>query len=129
MMGSDIARDMQLTALGLEGDYIRSASKTGLAARPIYDTRGHQSDGSNGYYKGGKLPWHPTFSNESPFSTNKYQGGKWSKDYNGDGKIRDVYTPSLDMINNGMDIKRLNDYFKRSEPDANIVFPAPRLQL
>ena len=40
------------------------------------DERGHGSDA-------GKLPWHPTFSTQSAFSTPQQPGGVWGRDKSG----------------------------------------------
>lgn len=77
------------------------------------DVRGHYSDK-------GKLPNHPTFSDESMYSGDKYRGGVWSTDDRGN----DVFTPSVDMINSGA-TRGLADYFRRVEPNARVAMPIP----
>lgn len=93
------------------------------------DTRGHLSDI-------GKLPWHPTFSNQSAYSKqhqleNKHPlvkyanpnkapvGGVWSE-YNGIV----TYTPSQEMVQKGY-IGGLAKYMKLVEPDAKLSAPVP----
>lgn len=73
---------------------------------------------SNGHYSdSGKLPWHPTFSTESEYSSPEFKGGTWS---NENGK--DVYTPSEDMVKYGT-TKGLVDYMKTREPNAILKAP------
>jgi len=69
----------------------------------------------------GKLPNHPTFSNQSVYSTPIYKGGVWSK-VNG----QDVYTPSTDMIKSG-NTKGLAEYFNKYEPKVKLDAPIPYL--
>ena len=51
----------------------------------------------------GKLPWHPTFSNESAYSSPQFIGGRWEGD---------SFTPSLDQLRAGYSVG-LMDYFSR----------------
>ena len=75
---------------------------------------------ANGHYSDkGKLPWHPTFSTESAYSTDKYPGGVWSK-YNG----KDVFTPSQAMVRAGA-TKGLAHYFSKVEPNSILRAPVP----
>ena len=68
---------------GISGDYDYGQDREAGA-------RGHYSDK-------GKMPWHPTFSEESRYSTGEYKGGKWTK--SADGK--DAFIPSQDMVQAG----------------------------
>ena len=78
-----------------------------------------QIQAANGHYSdSGKLPWHPTFSTESAYSTPEFKGGTWSQDSNG----RHIYSPSEDMINSGY-TKGLGKYFSAVEPDNSLVLP------
>lgn len=69
----------------------------------------------------GKLPNHPTFSNQSVYSTPIYKGGVWSK-VNG----QDIYTPSADMVKSG-NTKGLAEYFSKYEPEVKLNTPVPYL--
>jgi len=81
------------------------------------DSRGHLADGKGELQ--GKLPWHPTFSKESPYSIPAAPGGDWVK---GDNKW--VYTPSQWQVRQGH-TKGLSEYFKNVEPDAVLRAPVP----
>lgn len=83
---------------------------------------------SNGHYSdSGKLPWHPTFSDESAYSTPEFKGGHWTEDngpntmYNPNPKVS--YTPSEDMINAGT-TKGLSRYMRINEPDVDLKSPS-----
>lgn len=71
------------------------------------DSRGHGSD-----Y--GKLPNHPTFSNQSYYSSPEVQGGVWTKSHSG----KDMFIPSMTM-----DTRGLAGYFKEVEPHV-VLAPA-----
>ena len=98
MVHSDPEAIAKITG-GIYKDYDYGADGTA-------DARGHYSDK-------GKLPNHPTFSNESIYSGDKYRGGQWSTDASGN----DVFTPSVDMVNSGA-TKGLWEYFRMREPGA-----------
>ena len=73
---------------------------------------------ANGHYSdSGKLPWHPTFSTESAYSTPEFKGGEWKEI---DGKM--TYTPSEDMIKAGT-TKGLVEYMRTREPDVELRTP------
>jgi len=91
---------------GIYGDYDYSA--------------GNQASINGHYSDKGKLPNHPTFSNESMYSSDKYSGGQWSQDKKG----RDVFTPSVDMVQGGA-TDGLAEYFKKVEPNGVLQAPAP----
>ena len=76
---------------------------------------------ANGHYSdSGKLPWHPTFSTESVYSSPEFRGGTWSTP---EGSMTgDVYTPSQDMINNGT-TKGLIEYMQENEPNVELKWP------
>ncbi len=83
---------------------------------------------SNGHYSdSGKLPWHPTFSDESVYSTPGFKGGHWAEDngantmYNHNSKV--TYTPSEDMINFGT-TKGLSRYMRMNEKDVELKSPS-----
>ena len=67
------------------------------------DERGHLTDA-------GKLPWHPTFSNQSAFVTEENPGGIWGHDSGGD-----TFEPT-----DRMKTKRFYDYMKHVEPNVRI---------
>jgi len=79
------------------------------------DYRGHAKDGVKGDKMVGKLPWHPTFSNESPYSNAKTPGGQW---------ISDDYRPSVQMVNDGR-TRGLAEYMANVEPDSKLLTPIP----
>ena len=88
-------------SLGRDYDY-------GLAKKGV-DNRLHYSDE-------GKMPWHPTFSRESAYASDKYPGGVWGKEGN--------YTPSLEMLRDGR-AKGLANYMLRVEPNSKLLVPPP----
>ena len=74
---------------------------------------------ANGHYNdSGKLPWHPTFSTQSVYSSPDFKGGEWTQQ-NG----MDVYTPSPDMIKAGL-TKGLGKYMKNVEPNSILNAPS-----
>lgn len=65
-----------------------------------------------------KKPNHPTFSNESQYSTGEFEGGKWNKQ--DDGTFS--FTPGkTNMDLHGAD--KLKDYFNRIEPGNKLDLP------
>lgn len=58
-----------------------------------------------------KKPNHPTFSNQSIYSTPEMQGGNW---------IGVDFQPSPQNLKN-MPLPQLREYFKRYEPDSRII--------
>ena len=82
---------------------------------------------ANGHYSdSGKLPWHPTFSTESKYSSPEFKGGTWTEEhgsntmYNPNPKV--IYTPSEDMIKAGT-TKGLVEYMRTREPDVELRVP------
>ncbi len=79
---------------------------------------------ANGHYSdSGKLPWHPTFSTESVYSSPEFKGGTWTKDHRQNimyPKLR--YTPSEDMIKAGT-TKGLEEYMRTREPGVELRMP------
>ena len=73
------------------------------------DYRGHGTDK-------GKLPWHPTFSNESEYSGSNFTGGVWDRNGN--------YTPSMDMIKSGQ-TAGLQKYFNKYEKESKLLTTPP----
>ena len=85
--------------MGLDYDY----SKDDPTAR-LLDPRGHGSDK-------GKLPWHPTFSTESDYSTPQNPGGRWGHDVFGD-----TFTPSAKQKGSAF-----REYMREVEPDVRLI--------
>ena len=77
---------------------------------------------ANGHYSdSGKLPWHPTFSTESAYSSPEFKGGTWSTP---EGAMTGyVYTPSQDMIKAGT-TEGLIEYMQKNEPDVELKWPS-----
>lgn len=95
--GRDVSRDLE--------DYdLRGAWKSGAAS----DDNGHLPDTF-------KKPNHPTFSEESKYSTPDDPGGRWSADKAG----KYVFTPSKRNIRN-LGESGLVEYFRKYEPDAKL---------
>jgi hypothetical protein len=90
----------KLNNLGVDYDYSRSGS---------VDDRGHSSDA-------GKLPWHPTYSNQSDYATGsvEYPGGTWSRDFQGD-----IFRPSVRQTKI-MTPEAYAGYFSKVEPDTRL---------
>lgn len=65
-----------------------------------------------------KKPNHPTFSAESQYSNDQTPGGKWVEK-NG----RWTFTPSDFNIKN-LGVDGLREYFKRREPDVDLLLPS-----
>jgi hypothetical protein len=59
-----------------------------------------------------KKPNHPTFSDQSQYSNDQTQGGKWTTGSNGE----DIFTPGTQNIVNGMD--NTIDYLKKNDPNV-----------
>lgn len=65
-----------------------------------------------------KKPNHPTFSQESMYSTDDQRGGQWIE--GPDKRWTYLASPfNLQMRNQG----QLQDYFRRVEPDSGLVLP------
>ena len=101
----ELAEKVARMSGGISGDY--DYGKSDL----VQASNGHYSDS-------GKLPYHPTFSTDSKYSSPEFKGGEWSQDYKG----RHRYSPSEDMINSGY-TKGLGRYFRDVEPDNSLVLP------
>jgi hypothetical protein len=88
-----------------------------------YDWRGFWKAGSELDKKTGhgtdkfKKPNHPTFSDQSQYSTSETPGGKWGKDESG----KDTFTPSQWMTKDQQRAGQLKDYFKVKEPEAVLL--------
>jgi len=84
---------------------------------PDYDYSLAEAKNANGHYSDlGKLPWHPTFSQESAYSSPNFLGGVWDRQSN--------YTPSLDMIRAGY-THGLGNYMKKVEPNSKLLATPP----
>ena len=116
-------------------NYIRSTSKerddlakkTGSWSGDYDYGKSDMIQASNGHYSdSGKLPWHPTFSTESEYSSPEFRGGTWSRQTEPNDVFdtygKDVYTPSEDMIKAGT-TKGLVDYMQTREPNAILKAP------
>ena len=113
-MVSNADRDKLARLLkGIGPDYDYGAYERAFNAKEVANANEHYSDI-------GKLPNHPTFSNESAYSTPEYPGGIWGKDING----RATFTPSPQMINSGA-TDGLASYMQRVEPNVKLVAPSP----
>ncbi len=95
-----------------------------------YDTRGYWKNmGSNDSRGHGpdtyKKPNHPSFSNESIYHGTRspwgdpYEGGQWAEA--SPGKF--TYTPSKSMLKKTHSVPLMKDYFKRVEPDTQLIVP------
>lgn len=110
-----------------EAQFVKWAQSSGRARDTYdYDLRGAWKDdiqaAANGHLPDTyKKPNHPTFSAESIYhGADGQYGGEWA----GDDKTGWVFKASpLNTANyaNG----RLQDYFRRVEPDAKLVMPKP----
>ena len=106
---------LQQHGLQLDGtDYV----KQGNTPR---DARGHLPDGMASKPLQGKLPWHPTFSDESPYSTPEHPGGHWNQlpPY----KDKWSYQPSRYQVQQGY-TGVLANYFRNVEK-GNILDKPP----
>lgn len=92
-------------------DYdLRGAWKDIAAGKISEDDRGHLPDTY-------KKPNHPTFSNESIYSSKDMPGGKWvEKNY------KWQYIPSQTNLRYRTP-EELSEYFKKHEPDVRLVLP------
>ena len=98
------------------------AKLTGSWGRDYDYGKSDRIQAANGHYSdSGKLPWHPTFSTESVYSSPEFRGGTWSTP---EGSMTgDVYTPSQDMINNGT-TRGLIEYMQKNEPNVELKWPS-----
>lgn len=104
------------------------AKQTGSWSGDYDYGKSDQIQAANGHYSdSGKLPWHPTFSTESAYSSPEFKGGTWTEDhglntmYNPNPKV--TYTPSEDMIKSGT-TNGLVQYMKTREPDVELRMPS-----
>lgn len=116
---ADVSRG-RLTDVGLSDRLARALSLVGpdydySKQQGALDFRLHGSDL-------GKLPNHPTFSDQSYYNAPGLAGGQWGEHFNQDGKLVQSYTPSLDMIRSGS-TQGLSRYMQRAEPD--VILQAP----
>ncbi|AOR77217.1 hypothetical protein [Novosphingobium resinovorum] len=89
-----------------------------------YDLRGAWKDNAqeaaNGHLPDTyKKPNHPTFSQESKYSTHELQGGRWVEKKSG----KWAFVPSSTNLKN-MGVDGLSRYFQEREPDAELDLPA-----
>ena len=104
------------------------AKQTGSWSGDYDYGKSDQIQAANGHYSdSGKLPWHPTFSTESAYSSPEFKGGTWTEDhgpntmYNPNPKV--TYTPSEDMIKAGT-TKGLEEYMRTREPGVELRMPS-----
>lgn len=101
-----------------EGERDNLARETkGIGPDYDYSYAKEEPDGNGHYSDIGKLPNHPTFSNQSAYSTPEYPGGTWDE-------IKKTFTPSPQMINSGA-TNGLATYMQRVEPNVKLVVPSP----
>ena len=107
----------------MQGLSDRMAMALGLVG-PDYDygAGGAYNKVTGHYGDAGKLPNHPTFSNESNYSGKGLAGGVWSEVVTPDGKVQQVYSPSVDMVKAGT-TTGLEGYMKRVEPNVLLGKP------
>jgi hypothetical protein len=119
---------MQLGGYGAgaapDAAYRQWLQKNGLREDPTYDMRGAFAAGMQPDERGHmgdefKLPTHPTFSDESRYSTADKPGGRWSQVGKGDRWRFDASPTNLENMNRA----QLADYFDRVEPGNTIRFP------
>ena len=84
---------------------------------------GADSQGPNelGHYTDkGKLPYHPTFSEQSIYANEDTPGGKWAKD-------KDEFTPSHRQVQQPGYTKGLADYFRQEygRGITSVKYPVP----
>lgn len=91
-----------------------------------YDYGAGGIQGANGHYGDiGKLPWHPTFSNESKYSNAETPGGAWGNIPG--AKEQWVFTPSANMMNQEGYDQKLAQYLKNEYGRGidKVEMPAP----
>jgi len=91
-----------------------------------YDLRAHFLSGGyiadNGHGSDiGKKPNHPTFSNQSKWSTSGQKGGEWRDPIDGIGNPQ--YIPSTQMMKNDRRMSELARYMKKYEPNVSLLSP------
>lgn len=94
-----------------------------------YDLRGawkaNAQEASNGHLPDTfKKPNHPTFSEESKYSTSANRGGKWEEDKT-TGRWRFVASDYNIRVTGADALQR---YFKEREPEAELVLPKSSTQ-
>ncbi len=92
----------------VDGDYIIDNTVPNTV-----DANGHMLDGLEHNSMQGKLPMHPTFSDQSPYRDDT--AGKWEEAYgNGPGGV-DVYYPTQAQMQGLGYIENLTDYYKHEK--------------
>ena len=99
-----------LASSGRAGDLQDYDLRGWWAKNGTQDDRGHFTDGF-------KKPNHPTFSDESKYSTSQNPGGSW-----GGSDEAPTFTPSAANLKN-MTRDELTAYFNRVEPNAKLILP------
>jgi hypothetical protein len=108
----------------MQGLSDRMAMALGLVG-PDYDygAGGAYNKRTGHYGDAGKLPNHPTFSNQSNYAGGPgLAGGVWDTITTRDGKIVERYSPSTDMVNAGTTVG-LAQYMKDVEPGVILGNP------
>ena len=105
-MGNQEMLAQAIGGIGPDYDYSKMGNR---------DNRGHGTDA-------GKLPWHPTFSNQSYYSSLANPGGQWKEGYNSKGMKTQSYTPSVQSVRNG-NTQGLERYMKEVEPSVILRYP------
>ena len=117
-------RDVPMIPIGaaIENGY---AMDLGLAAAA--NEMGHMQDGYEGNTLQGKLPWHPTFSEESPYATGN--SPRWESSYGLGPLGKDIYHPTQEQMQRKGYVDELSRYFasdqNRGKGIDKIVMPAP----
>jgi len=119
----DTAEAINGKRLGYVPDYSYAANAlNGGSNIPVNNTPGmypHFTDG-------GKLPTHPTFSNESIFSTPQHPGGHWvGKDQS--PTSQDTYYPSVNQLHGLGYLDKLQNYYDRNKGNGidKVIVPPP----
>ena len=99
-------RDVPMLPVGaaVEGDYVID-----LSIPQVVNEHGHSGDSLNGSTVQGKLPWHPTFSDQSPYAGNG--APRWEEAYGLGPLGKDVYHPTIEQIQRPGYMNELTRYF------------------
>jgi len=109
-----IAKQSAMKGRDVNFDQIDYDSRAALAAGLLNEGFGHGSDV-------GKKPNHPTFSDQSIYSTPEHLGGHWGVDANGKG----TYAPTASMmIGSPQRAKLLANYLQKHEQGTALI-PIP----
>ena len=85
--------------------------------RAAFENGGFASFANNGHGGDyGKKPNHPTFSEESKYSNQLHQGGRWSGD---------SFIPSAAMYQDGQRMQQLLEYLKGPAENGQVMMVSP----